>query len=35
VTNEIIRTGAPALAGVAVIALGIPVYMLFARRRSL
>jgi APA family basic amino acid/polyamine antiporter len=35
VTNEIIRTGAPALAGVAVIALGIPVYILFARRRPL
>ena len=32
VVNEIIRNGAPALAGVAVIALGIPVYYLFARR---
>jgi APA family basic amino acid/polyamine antiporter len=31
VVNEIIRNGAPALAGVAVIALGIPVYYLFAR----
>lgn len=32
VINEIIRNGAPALAGVAVIALGLPVYYLFARR---
>jgi hypothetical protein len=34
VVNEIIRNGAPALAGVAVIALGIPVYYLFARPKS-
>jgi len=34
VVNEIIRNGLPALAGLAIIALGIPVYYLFARRRS-
>ena len=34
VVNEIIRNGAPALAGVAVIALGVPVYYLVARPRS-
>ena len=32
VLNEIIRNGLPALAGLAIIALGIPVYYLFARR---
>jgi APA family basic amino acid/polyamine antiporter len=32
VVNEIIRNGPPALAGVAIIGLGIPVYYLFARR---
>jgi APA family basic amino acid/polyamine antiporter len=32
VVNEIIRNGAPALAGVAVIALGLPGYYLFARK---
>lgn len=31
VVNEIIRNGAPALAGIAVIAFGLPVYSLFAR----
>jgi APA family basic amino acid/polyamine antiporter len=31
VVNEMIRNGAPALAGVAVIAAGIPVYFLFGR----
>ena len=34
VVNEIIRNGLPALAGLAIIALGIPVYYLFARPRS-
>ncbi len=33
VVNEIIRNGAPALAGIAVIALGLPVYYVFARPR--
>jgi basic amino acid/polyamine antiporter, APA family len=32
VVNELIRNGAPALAGVAVIGLGIPVYYVFARQ---
>jgi APA family basic amino acid/polyamine antiporter len=32
VVNELIRNGATALAGVAVIAAGIPLYFLFARR---
>jgi APA family basic amino acid/polyamine antiporter len=34
VMNEIMRNGLPALAGLAIIALGIPVYYLFARPRS-
>jgi APA family basic amino acid/polyamine antiporter len=33
VVNEMIRNGATALAGVAVIAAGIPVYFLFGRRK--
>jgi APA family basic amino acid/polyamine antiporter len=33
VVNEMIRNGATAIAGVAVIAAGIPVYFAFARRR--
>jgi hypothetical protein len=33
VVNEMIRNGATALAGIAVIAAGVPVYFLFARRR--
>jgi basic amino acid/polyamine antiporter, APA family len=33
VVNEIIRNGLPALAGLAIIALGIPVYYLFARSK--
>jgi APA family basic amino acid/polyamine antiporter len=33
VVNEMIRNGTTALAGVAVIGAGIPVYFLFARRR--
>ena len=33
VLNEIIRNGLPALAGLAIIALGIPVYYLFARSK--
>jgi basic amino acid/polyamine antiporter, APA family len=33
VVNEMIRNGATALAGVAVIVAGVPVYFLFARRR--
>ncbi|MFL6280429.1 MAG: amino acid permease, partial [Vicinamibacterales bacterium] len=33
VVNEIIRNGATALAGIAVIVAGIPVYFLFARAR--
>jgi APA family basic amino acid/polyamine antiporter len=32
VVNEIFRNGAPALAGLAVIATGVPVYYLWARR---
>ena len=35
VVNEMIRNGATALAGVAVIVAGIPVYFLFARRRGI
>jgi len=34
VVNEMIRNGATAIAGVAVIAAGVPVYFLFARRRN-
>jgi APA family basic amino acid/polyamine antiporter len=33
VVNEMIRNGATAIAGVAVIAAGVPVYFAFARRR--
>ena len=33
VVNEILRNGSMALVGVAVIATGIPVYFLFARRQ--
>ena len=32
--NEIMRNGITALAGLAVIAAGVPVYLLFARRRN-
>ena len=32
VVNEVIRNGRPAIAGMAIIALGLPVYYLFARR---
>ena len=35
VVNEMIRNGATALAGVAVIAAGVPVYFAFARRANL
>jgi basic amino acid/polyamine antiporter, APA family len=34
VVNEIIRNGKPALAGIAIIALGIPVYYIFARKKA-
>jgi hypothetical protein len=32
VINEMIRNGATAIAGAAVIAAGVPIYFLFARR---
>jgi basic amino acid/polyamine antiporter, APA family len=35
VVNEMIRNGATAIAGVAVILAGVPVYFLFARRRRI
>jgi APA family basic amino acid/polyamine antiporter len=34
VVNEMIRNGATALAGVAVIAAGVPIYLLFGRKQS-
>ncbi len=34
VVNEMMRNGRPAIAGMAIIALGLPVYYLFARRGS-
>jgi APA family basic amino acid/polyamine antiporter len=34
VVNEMIRNGATALAGVAVIAAGVPIYLFFGRRQS-